>query len=152
MSALGPIKCFLRNVPEIGNEINTEDLEEAPLRDRVPDTSHPEEDSNVRDDDLAALVRAEHDSSRVEVWEMHQFTARFVHVADYSRFVSLGYRSWPEAFRMRYAGQPPTWERTCQRRHIVAHIGDTHEVTNGTIDSTDGRVAERVPEFLHDLL
>jgi len=53
--------------PEIRNEVGAEDLEESKPVDRVAQSSSPEEDANVRNDDLAPLVGREHCSARFEV-------------------------------------------------------------------------------------
>ena len=62
---------FPLNVPKVRNEVDTEHLKEAPLRDSVGNTSRPKYDANVGDKDLATVVRAEHDGGRVEVCKDH---------------------------------------------------------------------------------
>ena len=52
--------CGKGNVPKVWDEIGAEDLQESELVDRYADGTKPEHDSNVGDDDLAALVRTEH--------------------------------------------------------------------------------------------
>lgn len=54
-------------IPEIRNEIGAEDLEESKPVDRVVQSSSPEEDANIRNDDLAPLVGGEHHSAGLEV-------------------------------------------------------------------------------------
>ena len=56
------------NLPEVRDEIDTEDLEESPFVDGETDSGEPKEDTDVAHDDLATLVGAEHDGSRVEVY------------------------------------------------------------------------------------
>ena len=55
-----PLATSVVDLPEVRDEVDTEDLAEAPLTDRVADSPEPEQDTNVGDDDLAALVRTEH--------------------------------------------------------------------------------------------
>ena len=58
---------ILLGLPEVGDEIDTENLKEAPLVDGSTDGREPEHDSDVRDDDLTTLVGTEHHSLGVEV-------------------------------------------------------------------------------------
>jgi len=53
--------------PEIRNEIQAENLEEAPGVDTVTDGGQPENNTNIREDDLAPLMFTEDDSFRVKV-------------------------------------------------------------------------------------
>lgn len=45
--------------PEVRKEIDTEDVQEAPSLDRVSDSSQPDEDANIGDDDVGELMRGE---------------------------------------------------------------------------------------------
>ncbi len=48
------------NVPEVGDEIGAENLEESEPVDRQAKSAEPKHDTDVGDDDLTTLVLAEH--------------------------------------------------------------------------------------------
>lgn len=56
-----------RYIPEIRNEVGAEDLEETKLADRVVQSSSPEHDADIRNDDLTPLIGREHGGTGVEV-------------------------------------------------------------------------------------
>lgn len=61
-----------RLVPEVRNDVDAEHGGEAPSGYRDRQSSQPQEDSDVRDDDLAPLVRREHDGLGRKVFHHHK--------------------------------------------------------------------------------
>ena len=57
------------DIPKVRNKIGTEDSEESPGVDRGSDGTKPNEDTDVRDDDLTVVMRREHHSRRVIVYQ-----------------------------------------------------------------------------------
>ena len=55
------------HVPQVGSEVETEDVGESKLLNGSDDCGKPEDDADVRNNDLPVLVRLEHGRSRVEV-------------------------------------------------------------------------------------
>ena len=62
-----PLATSVVDLPEVRDEVDAEDLEEAPLRDGHANSASPDHDADVGDNELAAVVGAEHDGRRVEV-------------------------------------------------------------------------------------
>ena len=55
------------DLPEVRSKVSLEHLEEPKLSNRVEQRSGPNEDTNVRDDDLHSLLRREDDRVRVKI-------------------------------------------------------------------------------------
>ena len=62
--------------PEVGREVEAEDVREAEERDGVPDGDGPEEDADVGEDDLEVLVWLEDRRGGVEVWWVLEISRR----------------------------------------------------------------------------
>lgn len=54
-------------IPEVRNEVGAQDFKDPKRVDRVIQSSSPEQDTKVRDDDLSPLAGGEHRSARAEV-------------------------------------------------------------------------------------
>lgn len=57
------------HIPEVRDEVGTEDLEKSKPVGRVVQGDEPEKDTNIGNDDLSPLVRREHGSGGFEVWD-----------------------------------------------------------------------------------
>ena len=56
-------------IPKVRDEVSSEKGEESPGVDRGSDGTEPNEDTDVRDDDLTVVMRREHHSRRVIVYQ-----------------------------------------------------------------------------------
>lgn len=56
------------NSPEVRSQVNFEHLEESELNDRVAQGGGPNENTNIRDDDLHPMLRQEDHRIWVKIW------------------------------------------------------------------------------------
>ena len=82
---------FGSSLPEIGDEISTEDSQETKVVDGSSDTGEPKEHANSRHEDLALVMGREHRSAGVKVWAQDRISGNATSVDKQKRTMgSLG--------------------------------------------------------------
>ena len=89
------------DLPEVGCEVESEDLKETLVVDPGDDTGQPEEHANVRENDLAILFGGEHDGRRGEVCQSTLEAISVQSEVEDIRLVPLGYLFCPAALNIR---------------------------------------------------
>ena len=59
-----------KNLPEVRHEVDAENLSKAVGVDAPANSTEPERDANVGDEDLVAVMRSKHDGLGVEIYRV----------------------------------------------------------------------------------
>jgi hypothetical protein len=141
-------RCY---IPEVRNDIGAQDFKDSKGVDRVVQSSNPEQDANVRDDDLSPLAGGEHWSARAEVCDGK------LSVEGMRNQISLtvGARGVVRLTgRVEHqVGRPANGLMgTCQTVSIGSGGKLTHQIACRFDASADRGITDSLPKFVHDLL